>query len=113
MYGQEDMYGEEQHEGVSLLFAVTHLQQEESNGESLNFDNDERFAHMPPLDKFRKIRRDVLQTINDLRAKFPETMPLDHDEFGNHAADEYATYLLTEDENKGTLEKICDYHNVV
>ena len=48
-----------------------------------------------------------------MRAKFSETMPLDSDEFGNLAADEYATYLLTEDENKATLEKICDYHNVV
>jgi hypothetical protein len=89
------------------------VNQEESGAEELNFDNDERFAHLPPLDKFRKIRRDVLHTINNLRAKFPDTLPLNHDEFGNHAADEYATFLLTEDENKQTLQKICEYHNVV
>jgi len=68
---------------------------------------------LPPLDKFRKIRRDVLQTINDLRAKFPDTLPLNHDEFGNHAADEYAHFLLTDEPNDATLYKLCEYHNVI
>lgn len=53
---------------------------------------------MPPLDKFRKIRRDVLKTVNDLRQKArekePSTIPLEHDEFGNNAADAYAAMLL-------------------
>lgn len=70
------------------------MDDEQPSEESYNFEADERYAHLPPLDKHRKIRRDVLQTINDLRKKFPDTLPLEQDEYGNHAADEYANYLL-------------------
>jgi hypothetical protein len=55
----------------------------------------------------------VLQTINELRSKYPDTQPLNHDEFGNQAADEYATHLLTEDENVTTLHKLCEAYNVI
>jgi hypothetical protein len=39
----------------------------DEDDESINFDNDPNFAHMPKLDKMRKYRRDILRTINDLR----------------------------------------------
>lgn len=62
--------------------------------EEFNIEADPQFSHLPPMDPFRKIRRDVLATVNDLREKWrekhPETLPLSHDEFGNVAADEYA-----------------------
>ena len=35
--------------------------------ESMNFDGNPEFAHLPPLDKMRKIRRDILRTINEAR----------------------------------------------
>ena len=38
--------------------------------DSLNFEQDPQFAHLPPLDKMRKVRREVIKTCNDYRAKF-------------------------------------------
>lgn len=34
----------------------------------MNFDNMQEYAHMPQLDRMRKIRRTILKTINDIRA---------------------------------------------
>jgi hypothetical protein len=34
---------------------------------SINFDENPEYAKMPPLDKMRKIRREILKTINDMR----------------------------------------------
>lgn len=47
----------------------------------------------------RKVRREVLRTINELRAKYPNSIPLNIDEYANYAAEEYANFLLTEREN--------------
>jgi hypothetical protein len=33
----------------------------------MNFDENPAFANMPPLDKMRKIRRDIIKSINDYR----------------------------------------------
>jgi hypothetical protein len=41
----------------------------------------------------RKVRREVLKTINEYRRKF-KAEPLNIDEYTNQAADEYAYYLL-------------------
>ena len=75
---------------------------------------------MPPLDKFRKIRRDVLQTINDLRhkaaEKAPDTIPLEHDEFGNAAADAYAEQLLGPlkmEPNDNMMQQFCEQFGLV
>lgn len=38
--------------------------------DSLNFEHDPQFAHLPPLDKMRKVRREVIKTCNEYRAKF-------------------------------------------
>jgi len=37
---------------------------------SINFDADPEYAHLPPLDRNRKIRREIVRTINEVRAKF-------------------------------------------
>lgn len=58
---------------------------------------------MPPLDKMRKIRREVLKTINDLRAKFDDRWPLNIDEHANKAADEYAFHLLSEEPSEAHM----------
>lgn len=43
---------------------------EGGDDESLNFDQDPQFAHLPPLDKMRKVRREIVKTVNDFRAGF-------------------------------------------
>ena len=35
--------------------------------ESFNFEENPEYAHMTPLDRMRKIRREILRTINDMR----------------------------------------------
>jgi hypothetical protein len=67
----------------------------------MNFDENPEFSHLPPLDKMRKIRRDILKTINDMREAH-KRHPLHIDPLANRAANEYAKYLLTniEDESK-------------
>jgi len=68
---------------------------------------------MPPLDKMRKVRREILRTINDIREKFgnPCVYP---DFLTNKAANEYAEYLLQHDEENKDVQKEClDKHHVV
>ena len=61
---------------------------------------------MPPLDRMRKIRRDVIKTINELReqAKVPG---LYMDILSNRAANEYAEYLLTNEESEEKEKEFC------
>jgi hypothetical protein len=35
----------------------------------VNFDDNPAFANMPPLDKMRKIRRDIIKSINEYRER--------------------------------------------
>jgi len=75
--------------------------------ESINFDADPEFAHLPPLDKRRKIRREVIRTINEIRAKFKNS-GLHVDLLTNKAADEYAKFLLEQPPNDDTLKASVD-----
>jgi len=91
MDGMEDMddmdgmgYGDE-----------SHMSGEGGDDESLNFDQDPQFAHLPPLDKMRKVRREIVKTINDFRAGFGRPK-IFIDQFTNQAAFEFANYLLRE-----------------
>jgi hypothetical protein len=52
---------------------------------------------MPPLDKMRKVRREILRTINEIRAKFNNSNVFP-DLLANRAATEYAEYLLNNDD---------------
>lgn len=61
--------------------------------ESLNFDENPEFAHLPPLDKRRKIRREIVKTINDVREAY-QAPSIYVDSFANKAATEYAEWLL-------------------
>ena len=63
--------------------------------DSLNFEHDPQFAHLPPLDKMRKVRREVIKTCNEYRAKFGH-QSVYTDTFTNLAANEYARFLLSE-----------------
>jgi hypothetical protein len=105
-YGEmDDMmgYGEEQqYEMADGQYMEGEYDQEmEEDEESMNFDDHPEYAGLPKLDRMRKIRRQILRTINDIREAhgvpmmYPDTM-------GNKAATEYANYLMSnpEDENK-------------
>lgn len=65
-----DMHDEYDQEGMDMgdggmMDMGDHQYDDEE--ESINFDENPEFAHMPKLDKMRKIRRDILRTINELR----------------------------------------------
>ena len=48
---------------------------------------------LPPLEKMRKVRRDILKTINDHRRKYRRP-DMYLDPVANEAANEYAQHLL-------------------
>ena len=91
---------------------------EDGDDDSLNFDADPQFAHLPPLstDKMRKVRRDIVKTINDFRAGFGRPRVY-VDPFTNQAAFEYANFLLRErawdNPDEDTLEQVCQHHKLV
>ena len=51
------------------------------------------YHDLPPLEKMRKVRRDILKTINDHRA-MQRVSKIYCDPAANEAANEYAQYLL-------------------
>jgi hypothetical protein len=69
---------------------------------------------MPPLDKMRKVRREILRTINDIRAKFDNNNVFT-DLQVNKAANEYAEYLLQNEdqENPEILKELAERHLIV
>lgn len=88
----DDPYGQE---GMS---------EEMDDEDSMNFDQDPNYAHLPQLDKMRKVRREIVRTVNDIRERFGHP-GVYLDNFTNKAAMEYARLLLDEkqDENPEAL----------
>ena len=84
----------------------------QSGDDSLNFDQDPAFAHLPALDKMRKVRREVLKTINEFR-KHANLNSIYTDQFTNLAANEYARFLITEEPNDDSLQQICESFKIV
>lgn len=62
----------------------------------------------------RKVRREVIHTINEIRTKFGNNNVF-FDQLANRAASEYAEFLLTNDdqENPDLLKTIQDKHLVI
>jgi len=87
-YGMEgDEYGMEMgDEGMEDDYGQ---QEDLGDDESINFDADPAYAHLPPLDKRRKVRREITRTVNDLRDRFKSGL-IYPDYLGNKAAEEYA-----------------------
>ena len=79
---------------------------------SVNFDDNPAFANMPPLDRMRKIRRDIIKSINDYREQF-SAPGVYVDILANRAATEYAEYLLENDEDLNAVNDICQKHMLV
>jgi hypothetical protein len=67
---------------------------------------------MPPLDKMRKFRRDIVKSINEYRAMFKASAVF-VDVLSNKAACDYAEYLLTADEDSKVLAEILNKHMIV
>lgn len=67
---------------------------------------------MPPLDRMRKIRRDIVRSINDYREQFSSNLVFT-DIISNRVATEYAEFLLDNDEDPLHLQQICDKHLLV
>jgi len=69
-YGMEEMdpYGMEEMdmEDGQMMDEMDPYGDEEE--ESFNFEDRPEYAHMPPLDRMRKIRRAIILTINEMRA---------------------------------------------
>lgn len=64
----------------------------------------------------RKVRREIVKTINDFRARFGrKQLHIDH--YTNEAAFEYATYLLKERSwdapDEGVLDEICQHVKII
>ena len=68
-YGQDGggQYGQEHDMGDGQMMEMEDYPYDQEDDESMHFDENPDFAHMPKLDRMRKIRRDILRTINDLR----------------------------------------------
>ena len=80
---------------------------DEEDADSFGFDNDPQYADYPPLDYRRKVRREIMKTINELREKFQHPS-VNLDPLTNRAADAYAEFLLRESENEEALSTICE-----
>jgi hypothetical protein len=71
----------------------------------MDFEDDPAFANMPPLDRMRKIRRDIMRSINEYR-EHQSTPGIYQDVLANKAATEYAEYLLNNEENPSVVNDI-------
>lgn len=67
---------------------------------------------MPPLDKMRKFRRDIVKSINEYR-QMNNVSGVFADILANKAASDYAEYLLTGEESESVLNDILQKHLIV
>lgn len=78
----------------------------------MNFDEMAAFKNMPPLDKMRKFRRDIIKSINDYR-RMNSAPNVFVDLLANRAACEYAEYLLNAEESEAAVNDILNKHMIV
>mmetsp|Transcript_9577 Transcript_9577/g.18670 ORF Transcript_9577/g.18670 Transcript_9577/m.18670 type:complete len:799 (+) Transcript_9577:1780-4176(+) len=113
---EQDEYGEMSGE-YGEHSAITH----EKDTSSLDFGNMPEYAHLPPLDPWRKIRRDLLAAINQSRFEEKRFMEMNKEEdeidhlnsiytdlLANEAAQEYARIVLEEDEDPEHLQELLN-----
>lgn len=62
---------DEEGQMLDMQDGMMEMQEEygEEDDDFMRIANDPQFAHMPPIDRMHKIRRNILQTVNDMRAK--------------------------------------------
>jgi hypothetical protein len=71
------------------------------------YDNNDAFNYMPPLDRMRKIRRDIMRSVNEYRSNADASF-VHMDFMMNRAATEYAEYLLENEESAEKCQEFCD-----
>lgn len=115
-YGMEMEYGQEHEMGDEMMndgYGQEYggeMDEDEMDDDSLNFEDNPEFQHLPKLDRMRKIRREIMRTINDVREAC-QVPSIYGDTFGNKAANEYAAYLLSNPENNEKAQQIAnDFH---
>jgi hypothetical protein len=124
-YGMEDMddnmmgdpmdmeYGQEQ-DGMEYGDEQNEYGAENEDEEEIDFSADPQFQGMPPLDKMRKVRREIIKTINEIREKFsnPHLQP---DIQAHKAANDYAEFLLQHEdqEDEAVKKEIFEKHFVI
>ena len=109
-YGMEDEYG--MNMNGEMMEEDDGYGDQGDEEESLNFDDNPEYAHLPKLDRMRKIRREILKTINDVREAH-QAPSIYLDPFACKAANDYANYLLTNPEDEAKAKEICkDFHVV-
>lgn len=80
------------------------------DGTEIHFDEIPAFANLPPLDPWRKIRRELLKILNQSRhEEDPDLQEMHIDYLATEAAQEYAKYVLEEDEDDKILNDLI--HN--
>ena len=85
----------------------------EEDDEFMRIANDPQFAHMPAIDRMHKIRRNILQTVNDIRQNLiVPASEFNIDIQAVKAANDYASYLLNGQEDEDKLDEICKGYHV-
>lgn len=110
--GQEEEYDEyDGEEAEEDMESPGYDYEEDENGEvdqdDINFDEIPAYKHLPPLDPLRKIRRELLKAINGTRDE--EGIGLEEitlDLLTTESLQDYAKYVLEEEEDPDQLEKI-------
>lgn len=95
---------EEMEEGMGDM--MEYGDEEEPGEDSLNFEENPEYSHLPKLDKMRKIRREILRTINNVREAH-KVNRIYSDPLLNQAANEYANYLMTNPDDDSKVPEIC------
>jgi hypothetical protein len=109
----DDGYGHEEYGDMEDMDQMGghYGHEDDMDDESLNFEENPEFKHLPKLDRMRKIRREIMKTINDAREK--HGVPSIYvDTFANKAANEYASYLLQNPEDNDKAQQIADDYHV-
>ena len=81
--------------------------------DEFNFADMPEFAHLPPLDPWRKIKRDVVKFIIETRNEESE---IEHEVFLDgllsEAAGEYADFVLEDMEDEDKMKEIMKAHGL-
>lgn len=80
----------------------------------IQFDEIPAFANLPPLDPWRKIRRELLKILNQSRQEEnPDLQEMHIDYLATDAAQEYAKHVLEEEEDDKVLNDLINNSNSV
>lgn len=116
-----DQYEHEEYGQASGEYAEESVITNERETSSLDFGGLPEYAHLPPLDPWRKIKRDLQAAVNQSRFEEKRFMEMNKDEdeidhlqpiftdvLANEAAQEYARIVLEDDEDPEHLQELLN-----